>query len=84
MYNNESTVPRQSPWIALPVCWLILLGGHLLIRMVFLIFGLQLHLAAQGACLVLLPFLFGALYLEVLSKAVAVVLRVGASAPGGC
>ena len=27
MYNNESTVPRQSPWIALPVCWLILLGG---------------------------------------------------------
>jgi len=63
MYNNESTVPRQSPWIALPVCWLILLGGYLLIRMVFLIFGLQLHLAAQGACLVLLPFLFGALYL---------------------
>ena len=62
MYNNESTVPRQSPWIALPVCWLILLGGYLLIRMVFLIFGLQLHLAAQGACLVLLPFLFGALY----------------------
>ena len=46
------------------ICWLTILGGYLLIRMVFLIFGLQLHLTAQGACLVLLPFIFGALYLR--------------------
>ena len=63
MYNNEATARRQNKWGSLLICWLIILGGYLLIRMVFLIFGLQLHLAAQGACLVLLPFIFGALYL---------------------
>ena len=63
MYNCEKTARRQNKWISLMICWLTILGGYLLIRMVFLIFGLQLHLAAQGACLVLLPFIFGALYL---------------------
>ena len=62
MYNSEKTASRQNKWGSLMICWLIILGGYLLIRMVFLIFGLQLHLAAQGACLVLLPFIFGALY----------------------
>ena len=64
MYNSEKTASRQNKWVSLLICWLIILGGYLLIRMVFLIFGLQLHLAAQGACLVLLPFVFGALYLR--------------------
>ena len=64
MYNSEKTANRQNKWVSLMICWLIILGGYLLIRMVFLIFGLQLHLAAQGACLVLLPFIFGALYLR--------------------
>ena len=64
MYNCEKTASRQNKWVSLMICWLIILGGYLLIRMVFLIFGLQLHLAAQGACLVLLPFIFGALYLR--------------------
>ena len=64
MYNCEKTARRQNKWVSLMICWLIILGGYLLIRMVFLIFGLQLHLAAQGACLVLLPFIFGALYLR--------------------
>ena len=64
MYNCEKTASRQNKWVSLLICWLIILGGYLLIRMVFLIFGLQLHLAAQGACLVLLPFIFGALYLR--------------------
>ena len=64
MYNCEKTARRQNKWISLMICWLTILGGYLLIRMVFLIFGLQLHLAAQGACLVLLPFIFGALYLR--------------------
>ena len=63
MYNNEATARRQNKWGSLLICWLIILGGYLLIRMVFLIFGLQLHLTAQGACLVLLPYCFGALYL---------------------
>ena len=64
MYNSEKTARRQNKWVSLLICWLIILGGYLFIRMVFLIFGLQLHLAAQGACLVLLPFVFGALYLR--------------------
>ena len=64
MYNCEKTARRQNKWVSLLICWLIILGGYLLIRMVFLIFGLQLHLTAQGACLVLLPFIFGALYLR--------------------
>ena len=64
MYNCEKTANRKNKWVSLLICWLIILGGYLLIRMVFLIFGLQLHLAAQGACLVLLPFIFGALYLR--------------------
>ena len=64
MYNCEKTASRQNKWVSLMICWLIILGGYLLIRMIFLIFGLQLHLAVQGACLVLLPFVFGALYLR--------------------
>ena len=64
MYNCEKTASRQNKWVSLMICWLIILGGYLLIRMVFLIFGLQLHRAVQGACLVLLPFVFGALYLR--------------------
>ena len=64
MYNCEKTASRQNKWVSLLICWLIILGGYLLTRMVFLIFGLQLHLAAQGACLVVLPFIFGALYLR--------------------
>ena len=64
MYNCEKTARRQNKWISLMICWLTILGGYLLIRMVFLIFGMQLHLTAQGACLVLLPFIFAALYLR--------------------
>ena len=63
MYNCEKTASRQNKWVSLLICWLIILGGYLLIRMIFLIFGLQLHLAAQGICLALLPYCFGALYL---------------------
>ena len=63
MYNSEKTARRQNKLAPLLICWLIILGGYLLIRMVFLVFGLQLHLVAQGTCLVLLPFIFGALYL---------------------
>ena len=63
MYNCEKTARRQNKWVSLIICWLIILGGSLFIRMVFLIFGLQLHLAAQGICLAVLPYCFGALYL---------------------
>ena len=64
MHNNEATAHGKLNLKSLLICWGIILGGYLLIRMVFLIFGLQLHLAVQGACLVLLPFVFGALYLR--------------------
>ena len=63
MYNSEKTARRQNKWVSLLICWGIILGGYLLIRMVFLVFGLQLHLTAQGICLALLPYCFGALYL---------------------
>ncbi len=63
MCNSEKTASRQNKWVSLMICWLIILGGYLLIRMVFLVFGLQLHLTAQGICLALLPYCFGALYL---------------------
>ena len=63
MHNNEATAHGKLNLKSLPICWLIILGGYLLIRMVFLVFGLQLHLTAQGICLALLPYCFGALYL---------------------
>ena len=63
MYDNEAPTHGKLNLKSLLICWLIILGGYLLIRMVFLVFGLQLHLAAQGACLALLPYCFGALYL---------------------
>lgn len=63
MYNNEATAHGKLNLKSLLICWGIILGGYLLIRMVFLVFGLQLHLTAQGICLALLPYCFGALYL---------------------
>ena len=63
MYNNEATAHGKLNLKSLLICWLIILGGYLLIRMAFLVCGLQLHLTAQGICLALLPYCFGALYL---------------------
>ena len=63
MYNNEATAHGKLNLKSLLICWGIILGGYLLIRMAFLVFGLQMHLTAQGACLALLPYCFGALYL---------------------
>lgn len=63
MYNNEATAHGKLHLKSLLICWGIILTGYLLIRMLFLVLGLQLHLTAQGACLVLLPYCFGALYL---------------------
>ena len=63
MYNNEAPAHGKLNLKSMLICWGIILGGYLLIRMVFLVFGLQLRLTAQGACLALLPYCFGALYL---------------------
>ena len=63
MYNHEATAHGKLGFRSMLVCWGIILGGYLLIRIVFLVFGLQLHLTVQGACLVFFPFFFGALYL---------------------
>ena len=68
MYNHEAPAHRKLNLRSLLICWGIILGGYLLIRMVFLVFGLQLHLTAQGICLALLPHCFGALYLWRRSK----------------
>ena len=59
MHNHEAPAHRKLILRSLLICWLIILGGYLLIRMVFLVCGLQLHLTAQGACLVLLPTALG-------------------------
>lgn len=63
MYNNEATAHGKLNLKSLLICWGIILAGYLVLRMLFLIFGLQLHLTAQGICLALLPYCFGALYL---------------------
>ena len=68
MYNNEATAHGKLHLKSLLICWGIILTGYLLIRMLFLVLGLQLHLTAQGACLALLPYCFGALYLWKRSK----------------
>ena len=64
MYNHEATAHGKLNLKSLLICWLIILGGYLLIRMVFLVFGLQLHLTAQGICLALLPYCFGASWIQ--------------------
>ena len=63
MYNHEAPAHRKLILRSLLICWLIILGGYLLIRIVFLVFGLQLHLTAKRACIALLTYCFGALYL---------------------
>ena len=68
MYNNEATAHGKLNLKSLLICWLIILAGYLMIRIVFLVFGLQLHLTVQGVCLALLPYCFGALYLWRRSK----------------
>lgn len=68
MYNNEATAHGKLNLKSLLICWLIILAGYLMIRIVFLVFGMQLYLTAQGACLALLPYCFGALYLWRRSK----------------
>ena len=56
MYNHEASAHRKLNLKSLLICWVIILGGYLLIRMAFLVCGLQLHLTAQGICLALLPY----------------------------
>ena len=63
MHNNEATAHGKLNLKSLLICWLIILAGYLMIRIVFLVFGQQLYLTAQGACLALLPYCFGALFL---------------------
>ena len=40
MHNNEATAHGKLNLKSLLICWLLILGGYLLIRMVFLVFGL--------------------------------------------
>ena len=74
MYNSEKTARRQNKWVSLIICWLIILGGYLLIRMVFLVFGLQLHLTAGSLPCAAAVLLWGAVSVEALQKAKTVVL----------
>ena len=80
MHNNEATAHGKLNLKSLPICWLIILGGYLLIRMVFLVFGLQLHLTACAAAVLL----WGAVSMEVLQESGTAVLRAWYSAPGYC
>ena len=75
MYNNEATAHGKLRLKSLLICWGIILGGYLLIRMVFLVFGLQLHLTAQGgvSCAAAV-LLWVAVSVEALQEAKTVVL----------
>ena len=64
MYNNEATAHGKLNLKSLLICWLIILGGYLLIRMVFLVFG-------PCAAAVLL---WGTVSVEALQEAKTVVL----------
>lgn len=44
--------------------WLIIFGTYLFIRIFFALFGLHQNIVLLGCCLAILPYLFGALYLQ--------------------
>ena len=47
MYNHEAPAHRKLILRSLLICWGIILGGYLLIRMVFLVLGLLLPAVAE-------------------------------------
>lgn len=57
----ENTKKTGRTVVELLVGWLVILGSYLLIRMIFLMFGL-LYSTWLGACLAIIPYGFGALY----------------------
>ena len=50
MYSNDAITHGKIKWRALLICWLIILAGYLMIRMVFLVFGLQLYTGEYFYC----------------------------------
>lgn len=60
--QNETQIRRNnSSFAKLLTGWLIISLSYVLIRIVFIIFGL-ISKSALGGCLAIIPYLFGALY----------------------
>lgn len=61
--HNVKEARKHKPVIALMVSWIIILGVYILLRIIFLVFGLHLYAAVLGGCLAVIPYVVGACYL---------------------
>ena len=60
----KGIVKKHTPIKSLLIDWLIIFGTYLFIRIFFALFGLHQNIVLLGCCLAILPYLFGALYLQ--------------------
>lgn len=61
--NNTQAAKKHNSVLALILCWLIIVGTYLLLRIMFLTLGFHLYPAVLGGCLAIIPYLLGAIYL---------------------
>ena len=64
MQLQNEIVKKHTPIKSLLIDWLIIFGTYLFIRIFFALFGLHQNIVLLGCCLAILPYLFGALYLQ--------------------
>ena len=64
MQLQNETIKERTPIKGLLIDWLIIFGTYLFIRVFFALFGLHQNIVLLGCCLAILPYLFGALYLQ--------------------
>ena len=64
MQLQNEIVKKRTPIKSLLIDWLIIFGTYLFIRIFFALFGLHQNIVLLGCCLAILPYLFGALYLQ--------------------
>lgn len=62
--NNFHVVRKNKPIIALLMSWLTIVITYMALRIVFLMFGLHLYKTALGACLAVIPYFLGIVYLK--------------------
>ena len=62
--TEDEIVKKHTPIKSLLIDWLIIFGTYLFIRIFFALFGLHQNIVLLGCCLAILPYLFGALYLQ--------------------
>ena len=64
MQLQNEIVKKHTPIKSLLIDWLIIFGTYLFIRIFFALLGLHQNIVLLGCCLAILPYLFGALYLQ--------------------